>query len=139
MKEFQDRVAVVTGGASASAAPWHCAFAREGMKIVLTMSRRCPEETEVTSKMQGFRYWPVRADVAKAKDVEALADKHSDLRGRAILWQQRWRRARRQGMGQTRRTGMDAWGQCMGVIHGIRAFVRACSAERGLPRVNTAR
>ena len=73
MKEFQDRVAVVTGGASGLGRAMALRFAREGMKIVLAdIQADALKKTEAEFEQAGIPVLAVRTDVSKGKDVEAL-------------------------------------------------------------------
>ena len=126
MKEFQDRVAVVTGGASGLGRAMALRFAREGMKIVLAdVQADALKKTETEFANARIPVLAVRVDVSKGKDVEALADKafktfggvhilcnNAGVAPGGKIWEQSakdWEWT----------LGVNVWG----VIHGIRAFV----------------
>jgi NAD(P)-dependent dehydrogenase (short-subunit alcohol dehydrogenase family) len=83
MKEFRDKVAVITGVASGIGFGLADRCAREGMKVVLaginedTLLRA---EKEIAKKT-GATTLVVKTDVSKAGDVEALANKTLDAYG----------------------------------------------------------
>jgi NAD(P)-dependent dehydrogenase (short-subunit alcohol dehydrogenase family) len=76
MKEFKDKVAVVTGAASGIGRAMAKRFAVEGMKVVLAdIEQGALAETEGEMKASGATVLAVSTDVSKATDVEALAKK----------------------------------------------------------------
>ena len=126
MKEFQDRVAVVTGGASGLGRAMALRFAREGMKIVLAdVQADALKKTEVDFENARIPVLAVRTDVAKAKDVEALADKaFKTFGGVHILCNNAGVAPGGKVWEQTAKDwewtlGVNVWG----VIHGIHTFV----------------
>jgi NAD(P)-dependent dehydrogenase (short-subunit alcohol dehydrogenase family) len=126
MKEFQDRVAVVTGGASGLGRAMALRFAREGMKIVLAdVQADALKKTETDFENARIPVLAVRADVSKGKDVEALADKaFKTFGGVHILCNNAGVAPGGKVWEQTAKDwkwtlGVNVWG----VIHGIRAFV----------------
>ncbi|HKQ25575.1 MAG TPA: SDR family oxidoreductase [Burkholderiales bacterium] len=126
MKEFRDRVAVVTGGASGLGRAMAWRFAREGMKIVLAdVQADALKKTEVDFENASIPVLAVRTDVAKGKDVEALADKaFKTFGGVHILCNNAGVAPGGRVWEQTAKDwewtlGVNVWG----VIHGIRAFV----------------
>ena len=76
MKDFRDKVAVITGGASGLGLAMAKRFAAEGMKLVLADI----EEDALRRVEQDFRKAKIlvvgiRTDVSRAQDVERLAEK----------------------------------------------------------------
>lgn len=126
MKEFKDRVAVVTGGASGLGRAMALRFAREGMKVVLAdVQADALKKTEAEFKQARIPVLAVRTDVSKGKDVEALADKaFKTFGGVHILCNNAgvapggtvWEHTEKDWEWTL---GVNVWG----VIHGIRAFV----------------
>jgi len=75
MREFDGRVAVVTGAASGIGRALADRFAAEGMKVVLADIEVAPLEAAVAAiRATGAEAIGVRADVSRAEDVQALAD-----------------------------------------------------------------
>lgn len=126
MKDFKGKVAVVTGAASGIGRALATRFASEGMKVVLSdVEERALADVERDLKAKGATTLAVRADVAKAADVEALAKKTVDTFGGVHVlcnnagvatagpaWEMTladWQWV----------LGVNLWG----VIHGIRTFV----------------
>jgi len=126
MKEFQGKVAVITGAASGIGRALAEKSAQEGMKVVLAdieeqALMRISQELEAA----GASVLSVQTDVSKAGDVEALAQKAFDIYGAVhllfnnagvgagtIIWESTladWEWT----------MGVNLWG----VIYGIRAFV----------------
>jgi NAD(P)-dependent dehydrogenase (short-subunit alcohol dehydrogenase family) len=82
MREFKDRVAVVTGGASGIGRAMAERFAAEGMKVVLADIEEGPlAKAESEMKASGATVLAMPTDVSKASDVEALAKKTTDAFG----------------------------------------------------------
>ena len=76
MKDFKDKVAVITGAASGigHGLAEHCA--KEGMKVVLAdVEEAALTKAETDIKAMGVTTLAVKTDVSKADDVKALADK----------------------------------------------------------------
>ncbi len=75
MESFEGRVAVVTGGASGLGLAMAQRFADAGMNIVLGDIEAEPlAMAEASLAAKGVKVLPKRTDVAKAEDVEALAE-----------------------------------------------------------------
>lgn len=126
MKEFKDKVAVVTGAASGIGRAIADRCAKESMKVVLADINKedlATAEAELTAT--GATVLAVPTDVSKAGDVEALARKTLEAFGAVhllfnnagvgmsgILWENTladWEWV----------IGVNLWG----VIHGVRTFV----------------
>src|SRR4030043_923117 len=76
MKEFNSKVAVITGAASGigRAIAGHCV--REGMKVVLAdIEEAALAQTEQELQAAGGTVLAVRTDVSKQNDIEVLAQK----------------------------------------------------------------
>jgi NAD(P)-dependent dehydrogenase (short-subunit alcohol dehydrogenase family) len=127
MREFKDKVAVVTGAASGIGRALAERAAREGMKVVLADIEEEPlaqAEGEITAA--GGTALAVRTDVSKADDVEALARQTVDAFGAVHLV------CNNAGVGLVMKASWEAtledWHWCLGVnlwgvIHGIHTFV----------------
>ena len=127
MKEFKDKVAVVTGGASGIGRAMAERFAAEGMRLVLAdIEEGALAKAEREMKENGATVLAVRTDVAKGAEVEELADKAFEAFGGVHVlcnnagvspvtgasWEMTeadWQWV----------LGVNLWG----VLHGIRAFV----------------
>jgi NAD(P)-dependent dehydrogenase (short-subunit alcohol dehydrogenase family) len=128
MKEFQGRVAVITGAANGIGRALADRCAREGMKVVLAgINAINLARAEHELRASGATVLSVPADVSKADDVDALARKTLDAFGAVHLlfnnagvetgavtsvWENTladWEWV----------IGVNLWG----VIHGIRSFV----------------
>jgi NAD(P)-dependent dehydrogenase (short-subunit alcohol dehydrogenase family) len=125
MRQFKDRVAVVTGGASGIGRAMALRFAQEGMKIVLADIEQAElERTEAEFRDKGHTVIGVHTDVSKAEDVETLAKRalqafeavhvvcnNAGVAPGGLVWEHTakdWEWA----------MGVNVWG----VIHGVRAF-----------------
>lgn len=76
MKEFKDKVAVITGAASGLGRAMAERCAQEGMKVVLADVEVEPlAKTESSMKASGATVLAVKTDVSRATDVEDLAQK----------------------------------------------------------------
>lgn len=126
MKEFKDKVAVVTGAASGIGRGIAERCAQEGMKIVLAdIEKEALSKAEEEMKATGATVLAVPTDVSKARDVDALAQKTLDafesvhllcnnagVGGGTSIWESTladWEWV----------IGVNLWG----VIHGVRTFV----------------
>lgn len=126
MKEFKDKVAVVTGAACGIGRAIADRCAKEGMKVVLAdINKEDLGTTKAELTATGATVLAVPTDVSKADDVEALAQKTLEAFGgvhllfnnagvdtRGILWENTladWEWV----------IGVNLWG----VIHGVRTFV----------------
>lgn len=82
MKEFKDKIAVVTGAASGIGLETARLFAREGMKVVLVDVEAGPlAKVEEEMKAGGATVLAVATDVSNAGEVDALARKTLDAFG----------------------------------------------------------
>jgi NAD(P)-dependent dehydrogenase (short-subunit alcohol dehydrogenase family) len=74
MKDFQDKVAVVTGAASGIGRALADKSAALGMKVVLAdVEESALKQAEAELKASGAQVLAVRTDVSQADEVEALA------------------------------------------------------------------
>jgi NAD(P)-dependent dehydrogenase (short-subunit alcohol dehydrogenase family) len=125
MKEFKDRVAVITGGASGLGRALAERFAREGVKLVLAdIDERALAATVAELEARGTRVVGQRTDVSQAEEVERLAKaalaafgavhivcNNAGVVSLGVVWENAeadWRWA----------LGVNLWG----VIHGVRVF-----------------
>lgn len=82
MKEFKDKVAVITGAASGIGRALADRCVQEGMKAVLADVELEPlMKIEASLKASGATVLAVRTDVSQARDVEALAQKTREVFG----------------------------------------------------------
>jgi NAD(P)-dependent dehydrogenase (short-subunit alcohol dehydrogenase family) len=82
MREFRDRVAVVTGGASGIGRAMAARFAAEGMRLVLADIEEGPLAGAVADfEAEGAAALGVVADVSVATDVESVRDRALDAFG----------------------------------------------------------
>lgn len=142
MRELRDRVAVVTGAGSGIGRALAEQFVAEGMQVVLAdVQRDALHDVEATLRDRGGRVLAVLTDVARAEQVEALAQRTVETFGAVhvvcnnagvgvggLAWErsvEEWEWV----------LGVNLWG----VIHGIRAFVPRLLAQGGEGHVvNTA-
>jgi NAD(P)-dependent dehydrogenase (short-subunit alcohol dehydrogenase family) len=127
VKEFRDRVAVVTGAASGIGKAMAERFAAEGMKVVMAdveMPALDAAARELEDK--GALVLPFKADVSKAEDVEGLAKRVFDEFGEVHVL------CNNAGVGGGTGLSWDStladWQWVMGVnlwgvIHGVKFFL----------------
>ena len=124
MKEFRDRVAVVTGGASGIGKALARAFASEGMKVVIA-DVEAPA-LDATAKELGENVLGVVTDVTDPASVKALADRVFDTYGAChILFNNAGVSAPNLDLWETEPSDF-AWVHGVnvaGVAHGVQAFV----------------
>jgi len=127
MKDFQNKVAVITGAASGIGRALAERAASAGMKVVLAdVEEEALVRTEKEMQAAGATVLAVRTDVSKPDDVEALARKTLDSFGAVHLL------CNNAGVGVAQKatweTTLEDWQWCLGVnlwgvIHGIRTFI----------------
>lgn len=126
MKEFQDKVAVITGAASGIGRSLAERCVQEGMKVVLAdISADNLARVETELKAAGATVLSVPTDVTKGEDIETLAQKTLDAFGAVhLLFNNAGVNA---GTSIWESTVSDwAWVlgvNLWGVIHGVRIFV----------------
>ena len=127
MKEFRDRVAVVTGAASGIGRGLAERFAVEGMKVVLAdVEQDALRQAEAEMREKGFDVLGVRTDVSQAGDVEKLAQQTLDAFGAVHIL---CNNAGVAGFsGTVWESTLRDWEWVMGVnlwgvIHGVRTFL----------------
>lgn len=133
MKDFKDRVAVITGAASGIglALAQHCV--RVGMKVVLAdVEAEALAKTEAEMKSAGATVLAVRTDVSQAKDIEALSQKTLETFGAVhLLCNNAGVATGGTAVWESSLTdwewviGVNLWG----VIHGLRTFVPIMLAQ----------
>lgn len=141
MREFNGRVAVITGGASGIGLALARRFGALGMKLVIA-DIDAPALAAATAELEAAAY-PVlahRTDVSKAEDVQALADAAVARFGAVHVL------CNNAGVGGFQRfetTGAATWEWLIGVnlwgvIHGCRIFLPILEAQDEAHIVNTA-
>jgi NAD(P)-dependent dehydrogenase (short-subunit alcohol dehydrogenase family) len=133
MKEFKDKVAVVTGAASGIGRALADRCIQEGMNVVLAdVEVEALTKTEASMKAAGAPVLAVRTDVSQARDVEALAQKTLEVFGAVHLL------CNNAGVAGTPAPSWEStladWEWVMGVnlwgvIHGVRVFVPIMQAQ----------
>ncbi len=127
MKEFRDRVAVVTGAASGIGRGLAERFAAEGMKVVLAdVEQSALDQADAEMRERGATVLPVRTDVSKPEQMEQLAQQTLEAFGAVHIV------CNNAGVGGP---GGPVWERTLadwqwvlganlwGVIHGIRVFL----------------
>ena len=126
MRDFQNKVAVITGAASGIGRGLAERCALEGMKVVLAdVEETALDQTAQELKGTGADVLAVRTDVSKSEEIEALANKTLDAFGAVHLL------FNNAGVG----AGTTVWESTLadwewvlgvnlwGVIYGVRTFV----------------
>jgi NAD(P)-dependent dehydrogenase (short-subunit alcohol dehydrogenase family) len=127
MKEFKDRIAVVTGAASGIGRACADRFAAAGMKVVLAdVEEGALRQAETAMRDKGATVLGVVTDVSKADSLEALAKKTLDTFGAVHIVCNN--AGVGGGFGPTWEQPLQNWEwgfgvNLWGVIHGIRTFV----------------
>jgi NAD(P)-dependent dehydrogenase (short-subunit alcohol dehydrogenase family) len=132
MKDFKNKVAVITGSASGIGLGIAERCVQEGMRVVLAdVEEAALRQTEKDLRAAGGTVLAVRTDVSKYADVQALAKQTLDVFGAVHLL------CNNAGVG----AGLNVWDSTqadwewvigvnlMGVIHGVRAFVPIMLAQ----------
>jgi len=130
MKEFSDKVAVITGAASGIGRGIAEKFLQEGMKVVLAdIEPKALAETEEVLKEISSNVLTVVTDVSKIDDVKTLAQKTIDHFGAIDIL------CNNAGVGFATKSSTTVWENSLsewkwifdvniwGVIHGIHVFV----------------
>lgn len=126
MKEFKDKVAVITGGASGIGLATATALAREGARLVLADVEEGALKTAVAGlRAQGAQAIGVRTDVGDRASVFALADEAFDEFGAVHIV---FNNAGVAVSGPTQDASHADWEWSVrvnlwGPIHGVEAFV----------------
>jgi NAD(P)-dependent dehydrogenase (short-subunit alcohol dehydrogenase family) len=127
MKEFKDRVAVVTGGASGIGRGMAARFGAEGMKVVLAdVEEQALRQAEAEFREKGIDVLGVVTDVSKPEALETLAQQTLNAFGKVHIV------CNNAGVagawGPTWENTLADWNWIMGVnlwgvIHGVRTFL----------------
>ena len=125
MKDFKDKVAVITGAGSGIGLALAIQCAQEGMKVVLAdIDRKFLRRANRKLERMGASFLTVLTDVSKSMDIEALAKETLDKFGEIHLL------INNAGVGHSKYTWnytLKDWewqlGVCLfGVAHGVRIF-----------------
>lgn len=130
MKEFKDRVAVVTGGASGIGRGMAERFGEEGMKVVLAdIEEEALRIAEAEFREKGVDVLAVLTDVAKAEEVEKLAQEALNAFGKIhVVCNNAGVVGGSGAFGRMWESTLRDWEWVMGVnlwgvIHGVRTFL----------------
>lgn len=132
MKDFEHRVAVVTGGASGLGLEFARSAARRGMNLVLADVQQESLDAAVGQlRTQGAQAIGVRTDVSRSADVQALADAALAAFGKVHLL---FNNAGVTSGGLVWESSERDWDWVLGVnlrgvIHGVRIFTPLMLAE----------
>lgn len=125
MKNFKDKVAVITGGASGFGREFASIGASLGMKLVLAdVQQDALDKAKGELEAQGAQVLAVRCDVRKAEQVQALADATMERYGAVHLV---FNNAGVASGGLVWENSVADWEWVLGVnlwgvIHGVRVF-----------------
>lgn len=126
MEKFDNKIAVITGGASGLGLAMARRFAAQGMKLVLADIEASPLSKVVSEFVaRGTPAIGLKTDVAKAGEVEALANRAYDTYGAVHIL------CNNAGVapgGLAWENSLADWEWCLGVnmwgvVHGLRSFV----------------
>jgi len=140
MREFADRVAVVTGAASGIGRAMAGRFAAEGMRVVLAdVERDALDRAARQLRDDGATVLAIRTDVSRAEDVQALADATMTEFGAVHVL------CNNAGVGvgsDFARIPLSTWEWVLGVdlwgvIHGCRTFLPLLTQQDEAHIVNT--
>ena len=127
MKDFKDKVAVVTGGASGIGRGMAERFGAEGMKVVLAdVEEGALRQSEAEFREKGVDVLGVQTNVSKPEEIEKLAQQTLNAFGGVHIV---WNNAGVAGTwGPTWENTLADWNWVMGVnlwgvIHGVRTFL----------------
>jgi NAD(P)-dependent dehydrogenase (short-subunit alcohol dehydrogenase family) len=132
MKEFKEKVALVTGAGSGIGFALADRFASVGMKVVLAdIEPSALDSAERSLKAKGAPVLSVRTDVSKPKEVEELANRAYDKFGAVHVL------CNNAGVGMgglSWEQSLEDWQWVMGVnlwgvVHGLREFVPRMIAQ----------
>jgi NAD(P)-dependent dehydrogenase (short-subunit alcohol dehydrogenase family) len=142
VKDFQGKVAVVTGAASGIGRALAEHAAQEGMKVVLAdIEEAALQQVRRALEASGAQVFAVKTDVSKSEEVEALAEKTLEHFGAVHLL------FNNAGVGAGTtvwESSLDDWKWLLGVnlwgvIHGVHTFVPLMLKQGGEGHiVNTA-
>jgi NAD(P)-dependent dehydrogenase (short-subunit alcohol dehydrogenase family) len=141
MKDLQDKVAIITGGASGIGRAMAERFAREGMRVVLAdIDEVTMRATQARLAEGGAEVLAVVCDTSQESELYALAAATMERFGAAHVL---CNNAGVVGKGDPWRGPMSAWEWVIdinlyGVIHGIRAFLPIMEDQGEGHIVNTA-
>ena len=141
MREFNGRVAVITGGASGIGLALAHRFGAEGMRLVIAdVDEPALKAAAAALEGAGYQVLAKRTDVSKAEDVQALADAAVARFGAVHVL------CNNAGIGGFQHFGTTSaatweWTigvNLFGVIHGCRIFLPILEAQDEAHIVNTA-